>query len=315
MKIISYSLFGNQKIYRFSLLKNIELAKELLPDWKLRIHICSSIDKQFVEKCKKSNTEVIVKFRNFEHEQWLWRFLPMEENHEVVIVRDVDTRIFNRDINLINDWLKTDFKFHIVRENVGSHWPIMAGLWGGKKPSLKISDKFEKWAKGRVKNMNYINDQTFLAKYVYPQIRKNLVVYSKHVLMDCEKNIREIPGKQEFYKGKRVMMGMPVIDDFFEEDKNNHQEYFNQHGINKFEERLYHWNSKEEEIVPLNPLIYTPFHKYENYLLNSLMLLIDMIFKKKLNIFKIIYVFFVNKILSKFIKIRYLKHNLNKYYK
>ena len=217
MKIISYSLFGNQKIYRFSLLKNIELAKELLPDWKLRIHICSSIDKQFVEKCKKSNTEVIVKFRNFEHEQWLWRFLPMEENHEVVIVRDVDTRIFNRDINLINDWLKTDFKFHIVRENVGSHWPIMAGLWGGKKPSLKISDKFEKWAKGRVKNMNYINDQTFLAKYVYPQIRKNLVVYSKHVLMDCEKNIREIPGKQEFYKGKRVMMGMPVIDDFFEE--------------------------------------------------------------------------------------------------
>ncbi len=45
------------------------------------------------------------------------------------------------------------------------------------------------------------------------------------------------------------------------------------------------------------------------------MLLIDMIFKKKLNIFKIIYVFFVNKILSKFIKIKYLKHNLNKYYK
>ena len=51
---------------------------------------------------------------------------------DVVIVRDVDTRIFQRDINLINDWLKTDFKFHVVRENLGSHWPIMAGIWGGK---------------------------------------------------------------------------------------------------------------------------------------------------------------------------------------
>ena len=265
MKLISYSLFGDQKIYKYGLLKNIELAKKLLPDWKLRIYICSTVDKNFIDKCKCPNTEVIVKSKVFKHEQWLWRFLPMEEDHDVVIVRDVDTRIFQRDINLINDWLKTDFKFHVVRENLGSHWPIMAGIWGGKNPNLK--------------------------------------------------NIKEIPGKEEYYKGKKIMIGMPVIDDFFEEDKNNHPEYFNQHGINKFEERINHWNSKEEEIVPSKPLIYTPFYKYENYFINIFMLLIDMIFRKKLNIFKILYIFFVNKILSKFINIKYLKHNLDKYYK
>ena len=315
MKLISYSLFGDQKIYKHGLLKNIELAKKLLPEWKLRIYICSTVDKNFIDKCKCPNTEVIVKSKVFKHEQWLWRFLPMEEDHDVVIVRDVDTRIFQRDINLINDWLKTDFKFHVVRENLGSHWPIMAGIWGGKNPNLKISNYYKKWIKNKVKNMHHINDQTFLARYIYPQIRENLAVYSKHVVMDCEKNIKEIPGKEEYYKGKKIMIGMPVIDDFFEEDKNNHPEYFNQHGINKFEERLDHWNSKEEEIVPSKPLIYTPFYKYENYFINIFMLLIDMIFRKKLNIFKILYIFFVNKILSKFINIRYLKHNLDKYYK
>ena len=44
--------------------------------------------------------------------------------------------------------------------------------------------------KNKVKNMHHINDQTFLARYIYPQIRENLAVYSKHVVMDCEKKYK-----------------------------------------------------------------------------------------------------------------------------
>ena len=69
----------------------------------------------------------------------------MQENHDVVIVRDVDTRLFPRDKNLVDDWVKSPFKYHICRDNQGSVQPILAGLWGGKQPDLPISETWEKW--------------------------------------------------------------------------------------------------------------------------------------------------------------------------
>ena len=265
MKIISYTIFGEQKIYKSGLLNNIKIAKSILPDWKIMIHACSLVDKDFVDNCRDSNTEIIVKERKFKYEPLLWRMLPMEEDHEAVIVRDVDTRIWQRDKNLIDDWLNSDFKFHLARENLGSDWPIMAGLWGGKKPNLKIEDKFNRWYKKLNLNKNsYINDQKFLSKYIYSMIRKDLIVYSDHVVMECEKNIKSIPGGKSYYKGKRIMLGMPVIDDFFEEDKFHDEEYTVSQNISKYEERIMHWNSRDEEIMPANPKVMTPFNKYSN---------------------------------------------------
>ena len=60
----------------------------------------------------------------------------MEENHDAVIVRDVDTRLFNRDRQLVDHWL-FNLQFHICRDNIGSFQPILGGLWGWKKPNLK----------------------------------------------------------------------------------------------------------------------------------------------------------------------------------
>ena len=317
MKLVSYSLFGNQKIYKTGLLHNIEIAKKLLPDWKIRIYFCSKVDKKFIDLCKNSNTEIIIKDRNYKYDPMLWRMLPMEENHDAVIVRDVDTRIWDRDKRLIDDWLKSDFKFHVARENLGSDWPIMAGIWGGKKPNLKIKKNFNKWIKKEARTKNsYINDQAFLSKFIYPIIRHDLLVYSDHVVMDCENNVKSIPGGQDFYKGKRIMIGMPVIDDFFEEDKNLiDDEYFQSQKISKYDERINHWHSEEENIVPDKPKKMTQIYKYTNPFLNIFVLIFDITFKKKLNIFKILFIFFWNKVLRKFINLKFKNHNLSKYYK
>ena len=37
----------------------------------------------------------------------------MEEGHEAVIIRDVDTRLFQRDVNLVRDWLKDGKQYHV----------------------------------------------------------------------------------------------------------------------------------------------------------------------------------------------------------
>ena len=60
MKIISYSIFGKEQIYRKCLLHNIEIAKKLFPEWKIFIHLnLQNEKKQFLKDIKQKNTEII----------------------------------------------------------------------------------------------------------------------------------------------------------------------------------------------------------------------------------------------------------------
>ena len=49
MKIISYSIFGEEQWYRKGLLKNIEIAKNLFSDWTVRVYISNKIEKVFID--------------------------------------------------------------------------------------------------------------------------------------------------------------------------------------------------------------------------------------------------------------------------
>ena len=44
MKIISYSIFGEEQWYRNGLIKNIDIAKSLLRDWTVRVYISDKIE-------------------------------------------------------------------------------------------------------------------------------------------------------------------------------------------------------------------------------------------------------------------------------
>ena len=319
MKIISYSIFGEEQWYRNGLIKNIEIAKSLLKDWTVRVYMSDKIEKEFINKVSKNNNvEVIIKNEKYPYEGLMWRMLPMEEGHEVVAVRDCDTRLFQRDKNLLDDWISNKFKYHVCRENPGAYSVILAGLYGGKKPNLIIEDKFHKWRETYLKGKKslYLYDQGFLSRHVYPHIRNDLIVYTEHVKMDCEENVKKIPGDRGLYKGRYIHLGMYIEDDFVKSDENKSLEDTKEFGQSRNVQRLQYI----EEDKKFNPddhtmKIYKPLFKYESFIINSVYLFFDIIFNSKLNIFSLLYIFFCNKIVRKFIKIKYKSHNLNEYYK
>ena len=238
MKIISYCIFGDEVVYKNGLKKNIDIAKNLFPDWTVRVYISDKIDKDFAKEINNSNTEIIIKEEKYPYHGLLWRMLPMTEGHETVIIRDVDTRIFERDVALVNDWLNTEYKFHICRDNPGSYQPILAGLWGGKNPNLKIIKYWEKWKKDYSKKSTYLWDQGFLKKYIYPQIRNNTVIYSENNFYEGEKNIRKIPFERGNFENRIISLGMYCLNDLSEEDNNKQDKnYINDMGISKNQER------------------------------------------------------------------------------
>ena len=134
--------------------------------------------------------------------------------------------------------------------------------------------------------------------------------------MDCEKNVKKIPGDRGLYKGRYIHLGMYIEDDFDKSDENKSLEDTKEFGQSRNVQRLQYI----EEDKKFNPddhtmKIYKPLFKYENFIINSVYLFFDIIFNSKLNIFSLLYIFFCNKIVRKFIKIKYKSHNLNEYYK
>jgi hypothetical protein len=52
----------------------------------------------------------------------LWRFRPaFEEDDTIVLVRDADSRLSRRERAAVEDWLASDFDFHIMRDHAGLH--------------------------------------------------------------------------------------------------------------------------------------------------------------------------------------------------
>lgn len=273
MKIISYSIFGKEQLYRVGLLKNIEIAKKLFPEWKVFIHLNTDHEqKDFLKSINQPHTKIVDLKEDHPQDGFLWRMLPLEQNYEAVIVRDVDTRLFNRDKELVDCWMKSNCKYHVSRDNYGSFQPILGGLWGGKNSNLKISEHWNNWKKNQG---DKLWDIGFLKKYVYPEIRKDLLVFTEHTIYLGEKNITKL-GPREKYKGRSISLGMVVEEDIQsgddEIDDNRNQE--------RIDNYIYYDSSKDKNnslIKILFPRFYfkNPFFNFLYILFTFLYFLID----------------------------------------
>jgi len=104
----------------------------------------------------------------------LWRFLPAaDESIDYFISRDCDSRLFKRDVCAVNQWIKSEKPFHIIREHPWGHtWVINAGMWGcvggfveDIDDAMKQYFETSKWA-----NVREV-DQWFLKECIYPVVK------------------------------------------------------------------------------------------------------------------------------------------------
>ena len=134
-KIISFSLWGDNPVYTQGAIRNAELAKEIYPDWVCRYYIGKSTPNDIVVKLQNfDNTEVIVMDSDGDWTGMFWRFYPASEGDvDVMISRDCDSRLNNRERDAVNEWLSSDKGFHIMRDHPWHKTSILGGMWGSRK--------------------------------------------------------------------------------------------------------------------------------------------------------------------------------------
>jgi len=212
--LITYSLWGDAPMYWVGALKNIELCKKYFPGWICRFYIDDTCDKNLIKTLESDNVEIVLVNSKDSFHGMFWRFYAASDPEvDIMLSRDCDSRLSDREYYAIQDWLKTDKDFHIMRDHPYHTVPILGGMWGCRNGILKnIKTDIENWTFFSEKGC----DQDFLGKVIYPKIINNAV---EHIGFNINfgGNIKSFPTERKKFE---------YVGDIFDENDNRHPEYW-----------------------------------------------------------------------------------------
>ena len=194
-KIISFALWGGKDIYTIGAIKNAKLAKEIFPDWICRFHI-DNIPQDIIDELSTFDNVEIIDMKTPDWKDFgrrgggkqpdnsmFWKFEPyFDPDVEVLLGRDPDSRLSEREKIAVDEWLESKQQFHIMRDHPGhcTGTPILGAMWGIKKTSgldmRKLLDNYkEESKKDKLPHMHPhgrpLIDQWFLMKSIYPLVK------------------------------------------------------------------------------------------------------------------------------------------------
>jgi hypothetical protein len=181
-KVISYALYGNKKKYCIGMLENLKINKEKLPDFITYIYYSEDVSDEYIEMYKLYNPVLIeCKKTDYKWEGMFWRFNLFNDNNiDIFLSRDADSRITDREIKFVNEFIESDKSFHIIRDNPGHGTEILGGTFGvkvkefNKKYSIKnINDYILEYRKIYQKNIERQPDQIFLREKIWTLIKND----------------------------------------------------------------------------------------------------------------------------------------------
>lgn len=214
--LIAYSLWGDHPMYWIGALKNIEQAKKYFPGWICRFYIDKDCKQELINTIKGDNVEVVLVDSKDSFHGMFWRFWASEdENVDIFLSRDCDSRFSIREINAINEWLRSDKDFHIMRDHPYHTVPILGGMWGcrnGIMRKINLSKLIENWGKYERKGI----DQDFLGEIVYPLVKSNALEHSEFNL-NFGAQTRRFPNERINYE---------FVGDVYDENDLRHPEYW-----------------------------------------------------------------------------------------
>ena len=187
MIFFSFSLYGSDIIYNKGMVINAKIISERFPTSRVQVYIAEDVPADTIlELIELPN----VKLKYVKNKQGILnmfdRFTAVDDPEcSIMFVRDADSRIHERDIGCIEDFLISDKLLHIIRDHPYHKSHIMGGLWGIRRSALEIpmSDMIEKWLSDKI-DFSYLIDQQFLREIVYPLLKSSAMIHDRFNLYE-----------------------------------------------------------------------------------------------------------------------------------
>jgi hypothetical protein len=160
------------------LIENLKIIKNDLPEFFVYLSIGNDVPKEVISLCEEFENVKINRVNDKGPILMAHRFFPIDDNDvEIMFSRDIDSRINYRDIWTMNEFIKSDKKFHTVRDHFWHKNLIMGGIFGIKKQNFKMRDVFYEW-RTNIAMIQYGSDELFLKQIIYPLIKDDVLIHS-----------------------------------------------------------------------------------------------------------------------------------------
>jgi hypothetical protein len=174
--VISFCLFGQDPNYLNQVDNCIKSYQYYFTDWLIRIYVAKDIPAEIISKITASNCELIIMDSiGFNYCYTFWRFMVVDDTTvERAVIRDIDSRASLREKIMVDQWLSSGSKLHVIRDHPYHEEFIMAGMWG--LITNGVSEGLVRKIKRFVKTNSYGIDQAFLKK-IYRRYANRMFVH------------------------------------------------------------------------------------------------------------------------------------------
>jgi hypothetical protein len=182
-KIISFSLYGDKKIYLNGAIENAKLQPKIYPDWICRFYCDVTVPKETKEILKDLGAEVFEMtsdFSDYDQRKMFWRFFVNDDIEvERYIIRDCDSRLNLRESQAVKEWIESGKKFHMMRDHIRHGIFILGGMWGSTRGTIRdMTSKCKDW----MQNHSGDNDQVFLNSIILPLVLQDHICHASYYL-------------------------------------------------------------------------------------------------------------------------------------
>lgn len=187
-KVVAFTVFGDNPMYTVGAVKNADLVAEYYPEFEAWYYVGRSVPASVVaELDSRPNTRVELMDRPEDQTATFWRFFAAAEpSVEVLLSRDVDSRIGEREAAAVREWLDSPYDFHIMRDHPWHNVPILAGMFGARGRALDVVGKWGKIWYMTAAMDHYQTDQRFLGSAVYEIVRTSALAHDEYFHFEDE---------------------------------------------------------------------------------------------------------------------------------
>lgn len=164
MKVFSFCLYGTASYYYTGLLENIQLIQQHYPDFSIVVYV-GECDVSWV----LPDSVRVIHTGRAGPINTIFRYKALADA-DIGFVRDADSRITERDRWCIDEFLRSPYTYHIIRDHMWHRSKIMAGMFGWKERRVIDFDETCEWGYGC--------DEHVISEQLYPAIRDKALIHT-----------------------------------------------------------------------------------------------------------------------------------------
>lgn len=213
--LATFSLWGNKPVYNVGAVKQARLYREW--GWDTIFYVGRSVPESTIDALASENAVVISRNEDPEDQTaTFWRFGAFQwgaDKYDAIFSRDVDSRLSKREKMAITEFLDSSKTFHIIRDFPYHGVPILAGLFGAKKPLFPFlkenlpslppktfwvsvfNSPWQGLTNSDIKNDFYQVDQTWLRFHIYEEVKPYVFAHDCYFGFERKRERQLLPAR------------------------------------------------------------------------------------------------------------------------